>query len=232
MYMSPIYFITGTDTEIGKTHVTEGLTHAFKARDIDVAAFKPIASGLDEDGFNADAKKLQQAAGQNLPMDVVNPYRFVPPIAPHIAAHETGLPIFLAPIVLAVQGIAAEVKLVEGVGGWNVPLSSPLSEPGSEVLMLSDIPRALDAEVIIVVGMRLGCINHALLTARSVLSDGCRLRGWIANVLPEGMSRLGQNLSSLRNLMPCPMLGIVEGDEQSQAKVFDDMAQVLSLAAA
>ena len=98
--------------------------------------------------------------------------------------------------------------------------------------MLSDIPRALDAEVIIVVGMRLGCINHALLTARSVLSDGCRLRGWIANVLPEGMSRLGQNLSSLRNLMPCPMLGIVEGDEQSQAKVFDDMAQVLSLAAA
>lgn len=229
--MNPIYFITGTDTEIGKTHVTAGLARAIKARDLTVAAFKPVASGLDEDGFNADAKELQAAASQTLPMDVINPYRFVPPIAPHIAAHETGLPIFLAPIVLAVQGIAADIKLVEGVGGWNVPLSSPLSEPGAEVLMLCDIPRALDAEVIIVVGMRLGCLNHALLTARAVLSDGCRLRGWIANVLPEGMSRLGQNLSSLRNLMPCPMLGIVEGDESNQAASFDKMAQVLSLAA-
>lgn len=229
--MSRIYFITGTDTEIGKTYVTQGLTRALKARGSHVAAFKPIASGLDEDGLNADAKALQDAAGLDLPMDVLNPYRFVPPIAPHIAAEETGLPIFLAPIVLAVQGIAADIKLVEGVGGWNIPLSSPQSDPNAETLMLSDLPRSLDAEVIIVVGMRLGCINHALLTARAVLADGCRLRGWVANCLPDGMSRLDHNISTLRQMMPCPHLGTIQGSVEQQAQGFTDIAEVISMSA-
>ena len=226
--MNPIFFITGTDTEIGKTYVTRGLTRALTARGTKVAAFKPIASGLDADGHNADAKQLSAAAALDLPMDVVNPYRFEPPIAPHIAARECGLPINPVPIVLAIRGIAAEIKLVEGVGGWNIPLSPPAPAPGHEILMLSDVPRYLDAEVIIVVGMRLGCINHALLTARAVLADGCRLRGWVANVLPPAMNRLQDNIETLHHLMPCPLLGVVQGDDAEQGRVFAQMAEVLS----
>lgn len=230
--MSAIYFITGTDTEIGKTHVSCGLVRALKRRGAHVAAFKPIASGLDEDGYNSDAKALREAAGLELPMDLVNPYRFGPPIAPHIAAHETGLPIQLIPIGLAIHGIAAEIKVVEGVGGWEIPLAHPSDDPDTETLMLSELARTLDGEVVIVVGMRLGCINHALLTARAVLADGCRLRGWVANVLPPAMNRLEQNLSTLSRLMPCPLLGVVEGDEEQQEQSFDKLAQLLSLAVA
>lgn len=198
---SRTFFITGTDTEVGKTYVSAGLVKALVAMGLRVAAFKPVASGLDADGSNQDARLLRDAANIPLSMDQVNPYRFEPPIAPHIAAHEAGRVIEIQQIVDQIENIEADIKIVEGVGGWDVPL-------GDDV-MLNALPKALHAEVVLVTGMRLGCINHSLLTARAIQQDACPFSGWIANFLPPAMSRAEKNLQTLRQLMPGPYLGQV-----------------------
>lgn len=202
--MGRILFVTGTDTGCGKTVVSTALIHALRARGERVLAMKPVASGCDTtpDGLrNADALALQAAASQTLPYDQVNPFAFAPPIAPHIAAAEAGVDIRLDVIVDQAQRLAAvcDVLVVEGVGGWRVPLDSDND--------VADLALRLGAEVLLVVGLRLGCINHALLSAAAITADAAPLIGWVANRIDPVMDRAQANLVTLERRLPAPCLG-------------------------
>ena len=199
-------FVTGTDTEIGKTRISCGLLQGLTRAGLRSAGMKPVASGSEPtpDGLrNEDALALQRSAGVTLPYDLVNPYAFEPPIAPHLAAAEAGRQIELPVLLSAYDRICqqAEAVVVEGVGGWEVPLSP--------VLALPDLARALGLPVIMVVGMRLGCLNHAQLTARAILADGLTLLGWVANQAQPEFPSAGENLETLRARLPVPLLGQV-----------------------
>ncbi|TCP13623.1 dethiobiotin synthetase [Crenobacter luteus] len=201
--MSQGYFITGTDTEIGKTHSAVKLIELWRRDGRRVAAMKPVASGCEvlPDGrwVNDDVERLVAATGQT-DRDAMNPYRFLPPVSPHIAAHEAGVKISLELIAEHYQSLAehADVVLVEGAGGWLAPLS--------DTLFMADLAARLDLPVILVVGMRLGCINHALLTARAIETSGLTLAGWVANrVVPE-QAAYADNLSTLKRHIAAPLL--------------------------
>lgn len=200
------YFITGTDTGVGKTVVTLGLMRYLQAQGRTVVAMKPVASGCERTTAglrNADALQLQQQA--SVPMDyaLVNPCGFEPAIAPHIAAAQAGERIEVTRIVRAYRALTrqADCVLVEGVGGWQVPLGDNTT--------LADLARALGLEVILVVGLRLGCLNHALLSAESIVAAGCELRGWVANQLPPQMESARENISTLKSMLSAPLLGIL-----------------------
>ena len=198
------WFVTGTDTEIGKTYVASALISLLVADGYRVAGMKPVASGCEktESGLrNDDALRLIAASNVNLPYDVVNPCCFEPAIAPHIAAREAGQVIDIDRISKLAQSIEADYLVIEGVGGWCVPLG--------ETSMLTELATATADEVIVVVGMRLGCINHALLTAAQIQRDGMPLKGWIANHVDPDMLAKSENLATLQALMPCPLLGIL-----------------------
>ncbi|MEE4330373.1 MAG: dethiobiotin synthase [Wenzhouxiangella sp.] len=190
------YFITGTDTGCGKTTVTAALARDLVARGRSVACFKPVASGCEatSEGLrNDDALKLQAAAGIRLDYDQINPVALEPAIAPHIAAERAGVIIDIPRLARSIQAIPAEIRLIEGAGGWLVPLG-----PES---MTADLARAVESRVILVVGVRLGCINHALLSARAIRADGLPLHGWIANILDPSMPALDENLETLERLL-------------------------------
>ncbi|HET7924443.1 MAG TPA: dethiobiotin synthase [Rhodanobacteraceae bacterium] len=199
-------FVTGTDTGIGKTRASVALVRAERACGRRAIGMKPVASGCREtpEGLrNEDAEALIAASDPVPPYALCNPYALVPPIAPHIAAREAGIAIALEPIVDA-YGALAEMTdrvVVEGVGGWSVPLS--------DASMQSDLVRALDVPVVLVVGLRLGCINHALLSARAIVADGCALAGWIANRIDADMARGDENLGTLRSRIDAPLLGVL-----------------------
>lgn len=162
---------------------------------------KPIASGSDDtpDGLrNEDALKLMAEANVPLEYATVNPFCYRPAIAPHIAAQQAGQAVDLDKICQMANTIQADHLVIEGVGGWQVPLN--------DHELLPALVRKLDAEVIMVVGMRLGCINHALLTANQVKQDGCRLVGWIANTINQDMPAYRNNLKTLKNHLPVPLL--------------------------
>jgi dethiobiotin synthetase len=197
-------FITGTDTGCGKTEISLGLMAALQARGLRVAGMKPVASGSERTALgrrNEDASRLQVQAGLDLPYDWVNPYSFEPPIAPHLAAEEAGISIDLARIEQAFGELSAtsDVVVVEGVGGWLVPLGPTIS--------VADLPRRLGLPAVLVVGLRLGCLNHALLSAQSILASGVELRGWIANQVDPEMDRVEENVRTLRQRLPAPLLG-------------------------
>lgn len=199
-------FVTGTDTEIGKTVVAAGLIRALVTRGLRVAAMKPVASGSEPAAGllrNADAECLIQAANVIAEYRLVNPYVFEAPIAPHLAAADAGTPIDLTHIVQCHTRLQAQADcvVVEGVGGWFVPLNER-----EEVAQLAE---SLDLPVILVVGMRLGCINHALLTARAIAESGLTLAGWVANRPGAEMDRFDDNLAALRTRIPAPCLGAV-----------------------
>ncbi|MCO5762894.1 MAG: dethiobiotin synthase [Chromatiaceae bacterium] len=158
---------------------------------------------------NADAERLLAQASRPAPYDWVNPYAFLPPIAPHIAARELGVRIDPGLIHARARALAGmgEVLIVEGVGGWRVPLGPDLA--------LSDLPGLLGLPVILVVGLRLGCLNHALLTAESILAGGCRLAGWVANEIDPEMARREENLATLASLLPAPLLGHIPWLEEA-----------------
>lgn len=199
-------FVTGTDTGVGKTLVAAGLMHALRAQGLRVAGMKPVASGsaMTPEGLrNEDALALQAAASRPWPYDIVNPYAFEPAIAPHIAAEEAGICIDLAAIERAYRQLAAaaDVVIVEGAGGFLVPLGPRLS--------FTDIPTRLGLEVVLVVGLRLGCLNHAFLTAEAVAARGLTLAGWAGSVVDPRYERLQENLATLERGLPAPCLGIV-----------------------
>jgi dethiobiotin synthetase len=205
---APIVFVTGTDTGVGKTHVTAALLRAAGALGVRAAALKPIASGAERDARGElrweDVESALEAAPVRLAREQVNLYRFEPPIAPHLAAAQAGVALDLARIVAsareAAQGL--ELLLVEGAGGWLVPLD--------ERRYFADLALELRAPVLLVVGMRLGCINHALLSVESITARGLPLAGWIANHIDPGMLCPDENLDSLRQRIAAPLLGRFE----------------------
>jgi dethiobiotin synthetase len=197
-------FIAGTDTGIGKTHVATALVHALVASGVSAAGMKPVASGCDDGRHNADALALRAASVPMPGYADVNPLAFREAVAPHLAAAREGRTITLDAIAPAYGRLRAayDVVVVEGVGGWMVPLS--------DTFMASGIAQAWELPVILVVGLRLGCINHALLSARAIAADGCRLLGWIGNRVDAAFPLAEENIQSLRELMPAPCLGIVD----------------------
>lgn len=205
--MTAAYFITGTDTDAGKTTVAAGLLHAARLAGRTTAAGKPVASGSSQspEGLrNADALALLAECSLGLHYEEVNPFVFEPAIAPHLAAREAGVDLnvdtLLAPM-LALLEKNADFTLIEGAGGWRVPLAGQSN--------LSDLAVALELPVILVVGVRLGCINHALLSAEAIARDGLKLAGWVANIIEPHTSRLDENLVTLEERLPAPCLGRV-----------------------
>lgn len=198
------WFITGTDTEIGKTFVACTLLHALRNAGLTAVAMKPIAAGCDDQGLNDDVERLLAASSLQPPREVVNPYCFQAAVAPHIAAEEEGRSIELAQIIVAFGQLEAmaDAVLVEGVGGFCVPLGSTYDA--------ADLASALKLPLILVVGMRLGCINHALLTQQAIAARGLTLAGWVANRIDPAMSRFSENLAALQARLTAPLLGIVE----------------------
>lgn len=201
--MSRGVFITGTDTGVGKTFVTAALIRALIADGVAARALKPVASGcrLTAAGWrNDDAEALIAAMGDAAPAyDAVNPIALGEAIAPHLAARSQGFEITLAPIEAAFARAAhtADLVLVEGAGGWAIPLSP--------TRMQSDIPRALGLPVLLVVGIRLGAINHALLSARAIAGDGLPLVGWIANTLDDGLPRADEAIETIAEALDAPL---------------------------
>ncbi|HEY4127436.1 MAG TPA: dethiobiotin synthase [Gammaproteobacteria bacterium] len=198
------YFVTGTDTGIGKTRVSAGLLKAMSKSGLKSAGMKPVASGAEQTAGgprNEDALALMAAASVKKPYAVVNPYCFLPPVAPHLAAREVQVEIGLDPIrsAYAELCLGADAVVVEGVGGWQVPLS--------ETLELPDLARELELPVLLVVGMRLGCLNHALLTARAIRADGLEFAGWVANAIDPDFQRPEANLATLSAALNAPLLG-------------------------
>ena len=205
--MSAAYFITGTDTDVGKTTIAAGLLHAARSAGMSTAAGKPVASGceLTPKGLrNADALALMAQCSLPLSYAEVNPVAFEPAIAPHLAAREAGVALTVQSLSGPMRHILdkeADFTLIEGAGGWRVPLADQDN--------LSDLAMALGLPVILVVGMRLGCINHALLTAEAIARDGLQLAGWVANIIDPKTSRLEENLATLAERLPAPCLGRV-----------------------
>ncbi len=198
------YFITGTDTGVGKTLVSCALLHAFSAQGKKVVGMKPVAAGFDDDGLNEDVKKLRTATNIFALLGQINPYSFPLPIAPHIASHHAGVEINLDRIVESYNELCsqAEVVIVEGAGGFQVPLNDDEDS--------ADMAIALNIPVILVVGMRLGCLNHALLTVRAITACGLTCAGWVANVIDQETAVLNENIVALQNRIKAPLLGIVQ----------------------
>ena len=207
-HVTPGIFISGTNTGVGKTLVATSWARALTAPGLEVAALKPVASGAARDSAgrlrNADALALQAASSIDLPYEEVNPYCFEPAIAPHLAAAEVGRIISLDTLVdwYARVSNGADLALVEGAGGWRVPL-----HPSG---FLSDLPERLGLGVVLVVGLTLGCLNHARLTLEAIEHAGrCPFLGWIGNHIDPGFERVDENLLTLEQLLGRPALALI-----------------------
>jgi len=197
------YFVTGTDTGVGKTRVSLGLMRALQRQGHVVTGMKPVASGCKQTSsglVNEDARQLQACASFNVPYQHVNPYAFEAAVAPNLVAQCDGVRIEIPLIKNACQQLTIEADrvVVEGVGGWLVPIS--------ETKTMADVAFALGLPVIMVVAIRLGCLNHALLTAAAIRSSGLRLVGWVANRIDPGCEQQDGNISTLQQRLPAPLL--------------------------
>jgi len=220
--MATGYFITGTDTSVGKTLVSCALLHAFAARGKTVAGMKPVAAGC-ENGKWMDVEFLVTASNVAAPREWINPYALISPVAPQIAAKRMGIEIDPAVILRACHALqnVAEIVIVEGIGGFLVPLNSQFDT--------GDMALALGFPVILVVGMRLGCLNHALLTARAVRATGLPLAGWVANQIDPHMMELEGNVHALQQRLDCPLLGVLpftQGITALRLSAFLDVANL------
>lgn len=197
------YFVTGTDTGVGKTVVACALLKAYAARGLRAVGMKPVAAGAEAAAAglkHEDVERLMAAASVAAARELVNPYCFAPPIAPHIAAREAGVTIDPVRIEGCLRALAAlaDIVIVEGVGGFRVPLG-----PATDTAQLA---ARLALPVVLVVGMRLGCLNHALLTADAIAARGLRLAGWIANHIDPRMAAADANVRALETLIAAPLL--------------------------
>ena len=203
-------FVTGTDTGVGKTLVSCALIHALRERGLRVAPMKPVAAGaieFDKRLVSEDTLALLAACDTLKPdPELVNPFLFQEPMAPHVAADREGRSITLAPLLHAFYALASrsDMVVVEGVGGFVVPLSTTLDT--------RDLAVALQLPVVLVVGLRLGCLNHALLTAESITAAGLTLAGWIANAIDPAMAVPDENIAALQARLPAPLLGRIPFD--------------------
>lgn len=211
----PAFYVTGTDTGIGKTIASTALLHALRARGQRAVGMKPVASGCSRaaDGWrNEDALALQDASAPRPRYDDLNPYALPLPLAPELAAADAGVQLELAPIAAAFERLRAQadVVVVEGVGGWAAPLSATLDQ--------ADLARALGLPVVLVVGLRLGCLNHARLSAAAIAADGLQCIGWIGNEIDPAMERIDDNMAMLRARLPMPCWGRLPYRPQPQAE--------------
>ena len=215
-------FVSGTDTGIGKTCASAALLHALRARGLRASGMKPVASGCRATPAglrNEDAEALLAASDPVPAYADCNPYALAEPIAPHIAARLAGVDIDIAIVRAACARIAANADrvVVEGVGGWAVPFSAQS--------MQVELVRALGLPVVLVVGMRLGCLNHALLSRAAIAADGCVLAGWIANPIEPAMPFAESNLQTLQGRIDAPLLGVLEHahpfDARAAARLLD-----------
>ena len=202
-----VLFITGTDTDVGKTEVAAGLVELANQKGLRTGAIKPVAAGCEDHGDgpqNDDALKLQSLASVELSYQQVNPIALDLPMAPHIAAQEQGKALSANRLTGFCRGVTLlpmDFLVIEGAGGWRVPINKRET--------MADIPKQLNAEVILVVGIRLGCINHALLTAQAIRMDGLKIAGWVANILDTEMLRIDENIDTLKQMLIEPCLGVV-----------------------
>lgn len=217
------FFITGTDTNVGKTFIAASVLLAAKARGMTTAALKPVAAGCEKtpEGLrNADALLLQSVITQKLYYEQINPIALEAAIAPHIAAQLEKRSVSADRLAGFCRGVlnTADFTLVEGAGGWRVPINSTET--------LADLAKALRLPVILVVGVRLGCINHALLTLEAIRNDGLLLAGWVANCVDADMPALQENIQSLAARIPAPCLAVVpwvaEVTPQAAASFFNE----------
>ena len=202
-----IFFIAGTDTDAGKTHAACQLLHAAQQRGLRTLGLKPLAAGAENtaDGLrNADALLLQQASAVQLPYEAVNPFCFFDAIAPHIAAKKSGVRLSAKEIAQHIRhtldNTEFDYALIEGAGGWRVPIN--------ETETLADVVKLLNLPVILVVGMKLGCLNHALLTVEAIVRDGIELYGWIANDFGNPMPYLEENIAALEQKISAPRIAL------------------------
>ncbi len=201
------FFIAGTDTGVGKTLLACALLHAYAGQGRRVVGMKPVAAGAVRSPgglINEDVAMLRAASNIDAALTLINPYCFEAPIAPHLAAEQAGVVIELATIASAFEQLAAsaDLVLVEGVGGFRVPLNR-----GEDS---ADLAQCLGLPVILVVGMRLGCLNHALLTADAIRAKGLAFEGWIANRVDPAMAAAERNVAALAERLPAPLLGDIE----------------------
>jgi dethiobiotin synthetase len=213
------FFVTGTDTGVGKTLVACALLRAFARAGKSAAGMKPVAAGR-EAGRWADVEALAQASTVSARPQIVNPYAFEPAIAPHIAAELAGVEIDLELIVRAYAELSrlADVVVVEGAGGFCVPLNA--RQTGADLAMRLGLP------IVLVVGMRLGCLNHALLTRRQIEASRLRCAGWVANCIHPDMPHLDGNIHALEQRLDCPLLGLLPFQQEPSAV---QAARLLSL---
>lgn len=202
-------FVTGTDTGVGKTHVACRLIELLHGQGLRVAAMKPVAAGVEADGMNEDVRRLLAASNVEAPPELVNPYSFVPAIAPHIAARQAGVTMDLEVVADAYAELAghADVVVVEGAGGFLVPFN--------EACGMDAIPVRLGLPVVMVVGLRLGCLNHAQLTAEAIAARGLPMIGWVANHVDPDMQMAAENMTGLHGILRSPCLGEIRWQETS-----------------
>jgi dethiobiotin synthetase len=227
------YFITGTDTRVGKTLISCALLHGFAAQGKRVVGMKPIAAGCGEDEQNDDVLQLRATGNVAVGYGQINPYFFLPAIAPHIAAQRAGVIIQFSRIAQSYQELVAQadVVIVEGAGGFLVPLNAQQDS--------ADLVQELGLPIILVVGVRLGCLNHALLTVEVIATRGLTLAGWVANVVDAEMAAVEENVATLQQRIAAPLLGTVPYLPQADARVAAeqlhlerlDQAETLGLAA-
>lgn len=198
------YFITGTDTDAGKTYVASRIIEHFVRAGHKTIGMKPVAAGCEINAHgllaNADVTALCDASNVNAPAALINPYLFEPAIAPHIAAAQNQETITLSKIVTAYEALQknAELLIVEGAGGFLVPLNEKES--------IADLAVAINLPIILVVGMKLGCINHALLTVEAIRAKGLTLAGWVANQIDPDMAVIEDNLAALKKRIDAPLI--------------------------
>lgn len=203
MHRKQAWFVTGTDTEVGKTFATCALLHVARGQGLRAVGMKPVAAGVDAAGRNEDVEMLAAASCFPAPRELVNPYCFAAPVAPHIAAAVEGRVIDPERIAAAARDLAADADLllVEGVGGFRVPLGDDIDT--------ADLAVRLGLPVILVVGLRLGCLNHALLTAEAIRARSLTLAGWIANGIDPGMPWPEENITALKERLGAQLLGVL-----------------------
>jgi len=225
-------FITGTDTDAGKTVVSAAIIKAVASQGVRAVGLKPIASGfemIDGQLRNADVDALTGASNVSLPERIINRYAFQPAIAPHIAAAQEGEVLDFDAIQqdMAFAKERADFVLVEGVGGWHVPLSDPsLDSNDLPVKDIESLAQHLELPIVLVVGLRLGCINHAVLTARAITNSGLPLLGWVANHVDPHFDRVAENLTTLEALLPAPKLFELPYLENNESLEVEKMAQL------
>jgi dethiobiotin synthetase len=205
--MTRSFFITGTDTDVGKTHVAAELIKGFRERGFQVSGFKPVAAGaewLDGEWKNQDALDLMNEASVRYQYNEVNPYCFEPAMAPHIAAKQVSVEMEFSVVesVYTRHEVRSDVVIIEGAGGWKVPFNNQTG--------FDDLVVAMNVPVVLVVGLKLGCINHALLTEEAILNKGCRLVGWVGNDVDGDFQDISENIETLKDRMQSPYIGCFE----------------------